>query len=96
MHFAILVIAGVLILVATAWAISCRQRARAMQASLAKLEKEAAERDARLEYLRNRDRLFFRTPEKRPSSSTRRAAPCSKSTDWRDSFWGTHRQKPFC
>ena len=59
MHFAILVIAGVLILVATAWAISCRQRARAMQASLAKLEKEAAERDARLEYFRNRDRLFF-------------------------------------
>ncbi len=59
MSFAIFVIAGVLILVASAWAISCRQRARAMQASLAKLEKEAAQRDVRLEYFRNRDRLFF-------------------------------------
>ncbi len=59
MLLAILVIAGVLILVASVWAISCRKKASAMQASLTAMEKEAAQREVRLEYFRNRDWLFF-------------------------------------
>jgi len=56
---AILVIAGALILGASVWAIACRKRANTLQTSLANLEKEAAQREVRLEYFRDRDQLFF-------------------------------------
>ena len=59
MSAAILVLAGVSVLIASAWAISSQKRARTLQARLTEMQKVSAQQEERLEHFRNRDRLFF-------------------------------------